>query len=74
MLSYEHLTPYIMTEEKKDKTKEAKAILKDEQDARVKKCEEEMNLLLGNHNCTFQVSMIVTQERNIPQISIIPLP
>jgi len=56
-----------------DKTEDAKALLKKGQDERIEKCKEDMDKIMTKHKCTFQVSMTILPDRNIPRITIVPL-
>lgn len=55
-----------------DKTKEAKKILEKEQKDRMAQAQKELEEVMKKHNCDLSVSMIITQQGNIPQIAIIP--
>jgi hypothetical protein len=46
-------------------------VLKKEKQERESRCAEEVNAVLSRYGCTINVSMLITQERNIPQANIV---
>ena len=50
---------------------EAKKILLEKNQARVKRCLEKIEKALMEENCSLQMTMLITQQGNMPQITII---
>ena len=55
-------------------TAAARKALKKEQDDRARVCGQELQELMKKHRCRLSVSMVITEERAIPQIKIIADP
>jgi hypothetical protein len=55
-------------------TSAAKEVLRKEQQQRVAECSKEISKVLQRFNCSLDVSMVLTETRNIPQLRIIPGP
>ena len=56
-----------MTVEKTD----LKALLEQERQARIRDCSKEIERILNEYNCTFDVTMIISARGIIPQIQIV---
>ena len=50
---------------------EAKKILLEKNQARVKRCLEKIEKALMEENCSLQMTMLITQQGTMPQITII---
>ena len=48
-----------------------KALVEQERQARIRDCSKEIERILNEYNCTFDVTMIVSARGNIPQIQIV---
>jgi len=59
--------------EKKNATEAAKKLLIAEQQKRINKCNVQMKALLEKHKCTFEVSMTIFANRNVPQVRVVSL-
>lgn len=62
-----------MPEEQKTaiSSEEAQKVLEQEKEARIKQCGEEIQASLAKHNCSLTAVIMVAQNGNFPQISII---
>lgn len=52
----------------------AKELIQKERQQRVAECSKELYSVLEKHNCSLDVSVLITSEKTIPQLSIIPKP
>ena len=50
---------------------EARAALEQERQQRVEECRQELAAVLAKHRCDLDVSMLIRQDRIVPQIAIV---
>ena len=55
----------------KNPMEEAKALLEQEKQARVKRCEGKINQALQEERCTLDVSVVISARGNQPQLAIV---
>ncbi len=63
-----------MSNDTKISTDAAKAALESEMKERADRCAGEFQKLLETHNCDVRISMLVTQQGNMPQLQFVPKP
>lgn len=59
-------------EEKDLNTAQAKALIEQEKQERVKRCEAKINQALQDERCSLEVAVLITARGNVPQLNIFP--
>jgi hypothetical protein len=59
-------------EEKDLSTAQAKALIEQEKQERVKRCEAKINQALQDERCSLEVAVLITARGNVPQLNIFP--
>ncbi|MFA4902879.1 MAG: hypothetical protein WC600_09050 [Desulfobaccales bacterium] len=59
-------------EEKDLSTAQAKALIEQEKQERVKRCEAKINQALQDERCCLEVAVLITARGNVPQLNIFP--
>jgi len=58
--------------EKELNPEEATKIIQADREGRVKKCSEELRVVLEKYNCAIDISMLIRKEGIIPQVQLVP--
>ena len=57
---------------KPSETDKARDVIEQDKKSRTKKCLEVLERVLKDNRCTIEVSMVITEKGNFPQVQIIP--